>query len=84
MIKEASADGTWQVLKECLNAQQAVCFSAPDRGIYDALSKGLARATGDLIGLMHSDDFYSDNEVFANLAAAFGGDQGDQWQWDAL
>jgi glycosyltransferase len=70
VIDGASTDGTVAVLQTCLNAQ-AVWLSEPDKGIYDALNKGLARATGDVIGLMHSDDFFADDEVLASVAAAF-------------
>lgn len=76
VVDGGSTDGTLQVLYSCLNAfprsgYHALCSSEPDRGIYDALNKGLARATGEVIGLMHSDDFFADTEVLANVAAAF-------------
>lgn len=70
VIDGASTDGTLQVLQRCLTAQ-AVWVSEPDKGIYDALNKGLARATGDVIGLMHSDDFFADDNVLERVAAAF-------------
>lgn len=70
VIDGGSVDGTLQVLQACLNVQ-AICVSEPDQGIYDALNKGLARATGDVIGLMHSDDFFSDDQVLARVAAVF-------------
>ena len=50
---------------------QTVWLSEPDKGIYDALNKGLVRATGDVIGLMHSDDFFADEQVLVRVAAAF-------------
>ena len=70
VIDGASTDGTFQLLQTCLNSQ-AICTSEPDEGIYDALNKGLIRATGDVIGLMHSDDFFADNEVLKSVAMAF-------------
>ena len=36
--------------------------SEPDGGIYDALNKGIARATGDVVGLLHADDLYADSD----------------------
>ncbi len=51
--------------------------SEPDHGIYDALNKGIAHATGDVIGLMHSDDLYADEHVLADVAAAFADRQID-------
>jgi glycosyltransferase involved in cell wall biosynthesis len=76
VVDGASTDGTLQVLQACLSVPAragylATCISEPDRGIYDALNKGLARATGEVIGLMHSDDFFADDEVLASVAAAF-------------
>ncbi len=70
VIDGASTDGTVQVLQSCLN-DRVVWVSEPDNGIYDALNKGLARATGDVVGFMHSDDFFADDHVLARVAAAF-------------
>ena len=70
VIDGTSTDGTLQAVQACMNAH-TVLVSEPDKGIYDALNKGLTRATGDVIGLMHSDDFYADNDVLQSVAAAF-------------
>lgn len=70
VIDGASTDGTLQVL-EAQRGRLAVLVSEPDRGIYDALNKGLALATGDVVGLMHSDDFYADERVLERVALAF-------------
>jgi glycosyltransferase len=45
--------------------------SEPDRGIYDALNKGIARASGDVLGFLHADDLYADRSVLARVAEAF-------------
>lgn len=45
--------------------------SEPDRGIYDALNKGIRAATGDVIGLVHSDDFLAHPLVLERVAARF-------------
>lgn len=42
--------------------------SAPDRGIYDAMNKGIAMATGDVIGILNSDDFYTRPSVLTRVA----------------
>ncbi len=70
VIDGGSTDGTLQVLRACMNSH-AVCVSEPDNGIYFALNKGLALATGDVIGLMHSDDYFADTKVLADVVAAF-------------
>ncbi|MEA3643376.1 MAG: glycosyltransferase [Lamprobacter sp.] len=51
--------------------QLAVLVSEPDEGIYFGLNKGLARATGEVVGLLHADDVYADHQVLARIAAAF-------------
>ena len=45
--------------------------SEPDKGIYDAMNKGLARATGDAVAFLNADDVYSDANVVSNVIAAF-------------
>ncbi len=42
-----------------------------DKGIYDAMNKGLAMATGDIIGVLNSDDFYCSNDVIEQVVLAF-------------
>lgn len=42
--------------------------SGKDNGIYDAMNKGIARATGNVIGILNSDDFYSDNTILSTVA----------------
>jgi glycosyltransferase len=69
VIDGASTDGTLDILRACLD-EGAVLVSEPDKGIYDALNKGLARATGEVIGLMHSDDLFADPNVLADVAKA--------------
>ncbi|MDU8913416.1 glycosyltransferase family 2 protein [Aestuariicoccus sp. MJ-SS9] len=44
--------------------------SEHDGGIYDAINRGISRATGDVIGLMHSDDFFPNDQVLARVAHA--------------
>ena len=45
--------------------------SEPDRGLYDAINKGIRRATGDVVGVLHADDYYCNPEVLSNIAALF-------------
>jgi glycosyltransferase involved in cell wall biosynthesis len=70
VIDGASTDGTVAVL-ESRRERISVLVSEKDAGIYDALNKGLGLATGDVVGLMHSDDFFADERVLEKVAAAF-------------
>lgn len=70
VVDGASTDGTLDVL-QAHRQQLAVLHSAPDRGIYDALNKGLALATGDVVGFLHADDLYAHPQVLQHVAQAF-------------
>ena len=65
-----SQDGTVEIV-ERLTDNRTNLVSEPDLGIYDAINRGIARSTGDVVGLLHSDDFFSHEEVVARIAAAF-------------
>jgi glycosyltransferase involved in cell wall biosynthesis len=43
--------------------------SEPDKGIYDAMNKGIAMASGDVVGILNSDDFYFDNKVIEDIVS---------------
>ncbi len=45
-------------------------ISESDKGIYDAMNKGVRMATGDVVGLLNSDDFYTSNDVLEHVARA--------------
>jgi glycosyltransferase involved in cell wall biosynthesis len=70
VIDGASRDDTLALLKQRRD-QLAVLVSEPDRGIYDALNKGIARATGEVIGFLHADDVFAAPDVLAQVAKAF-------------
>ena len=42
-------------------------ISEPDKGIYDAMNKGIMMATGDVVGLLNSDDFYTASDVLSTV-----------------
>jgi glycosyltransferase len=46
-------------------------ISEPDKGIYDAMNKGIRMATGDIIGILNADDFYADDRVLERVAKVF-------------
>lgn len=70
VIDGNSTDGTQEVIEKYKH-QIARYLSEPDQGMYDAINKGLALATGDVIGLMHSDDEFYDKQVVSKIASAF-------------
>jgi len=76
VIDGGSTDGTIELL-ERYRDRIDVLVSEPDGGIYDALNKGIARASGDVIGFLHADDLYAGSEVVAQIAAAFAGTDAD-------
>lgn len=65
-----SSDGTIEVVREAADSSAAI-VSKRDYGIYDGINRGIARASGDVIGLMHSDDLFASPDVLANVADAF-------------
>ena len=70
IIDGASTDGTMDVVNEYKDKISKI-ISEPDRGLYDAINKGIKEATGDVIGLIHSDDFYLDNLVIQRVVDTF-------------
>lgn len=66
----ASTDGTLDIINN-LSDSRTRLVSETDTGIYDALNRGIKRASGDIIGLMHSDDFFASDTVLEKVAAAF-------------
>lgn len=70
IIDGSSTDGTTEIIKQLIKPKD-ILLSEPDQGIYDALNKGLQMSTGEIIGLVHSDDFLADERVLSEVAKAF-------------
>jgi len=70
VIDGASKDDTVSVARQTLG-EGDVLVSEPDRGIYDALNKGIDHASGDVVGFLHSDDLLAHDEVLTKVAACF-------------
>ena len=70
IIDGNSSDGTQSII-ESYSDKIAHYISEPDKGMYDAINKGLKLATGDIIGLMHSDDTFYDNSVVSKIVNTF-------------
>jgi glycosyltransferase involved in cell wall biosynthesis len=47
------------------------CISEKDKGIYDAMNKGVAMASGDIVGILNSDDYYTDSHVISDVVRCF-------------
>jgi len=69
VVDGASTDGTVELVRN-FSPKVARLISEPDRGLYDAMNKGIAAATGDYVGFLNSDDVYANPEVLAKVAKA--------------
>lgn len=70
IIDGKSKDGTLRIVNKYENKISKI-ISEKDNGLYDALNKGIKHATGDVVGLLHSDDLYTDENVISKIAARF-------------
>jgi glycosyltransferase involved in cell wall biosynthesis len=70
VIDGGSTDKTLDILLKYQH-QLALVLSEKDRGIYDALNKGIQRASGDIVGILHSDDFFQTRNVIADIVEIF-------------
>ncbi len=66
IIDGASTDNTLEIVKQYPSVSLIV--SEPDKGIYDAMNKGIRLATGDVIGLLNSDDVFASNTIISEVA----------------
>lgn len=69
IVDGKSTDNTSQVVQEFAHVSKFI--SEKDKGLYDAMNKGLQVATGDVIGILNSDDIYANQAVLTKVAAAF-------------
>ena len=76
VIDGASKDETGKVLEENRSHLSHV-ISEPDQGIYDAMNKGLALATGDVICFLNADDYYDSSQVLSKVASTIQKDNLD-------
>ncbi len=66
IVDGASTDNTLAIIDE-YKANVSALISEPDEGIYDAMNKGVALATGDFVGILNSDDLFINNNVIKEL-----------------
>jgi glycosyltransferase involved in cell wall biosynthesis len=72
VVDGGSTDATLEIVRSFPSAN-VVLISEPDRGIYDAMNKGLAAFTGDAVGFLNSDDCFKDAHALGALAEALAG-----------
>lgn len=70
IVDGCSKDNTIKILKRYDNDKSKILIEA-DSGLYDAINKGIKLATGDIVGVLNSDDVFNDYEVISNIAQAF-------------
>ena len=70
-IDGASSDGTKELLESLYNSNNGIFISEPDKGIYNALNKGIKLATGDIVGFLHADDIFNDKYCIERIAKIF-------------
>ena len=70
IIDGGSKDNTLELIRNTPNRVKKI-ISEPDKGIYDAMNKGVALAIGDIVGILNSDDFYNSNDVIAKVVKTF-------------
>ena len=70
IVDGKSTDGTLDVIKS-YGRYVTKYISEPDKGLYDALNKGISMATGDIIGFVHSDDVLAGKDVLQTIAETF-------------
>ncbi len=83
IIDGGSTDGTLEIIEQykgCLGK----FLTEPDKGVYDAMNKGLRFATGDIIGILNGDDFYANKNTLSKVMAAFTETQQDSCYGDLI
>ncbi len=70
IVDGASTDGTKGIIESYGNKVSKYIYEK-DNGIYDALNKGISIATGDVIGILHSDDIFENKDVISQVAQTF-------------
>lgn len=71
IIDGGSTDKTLSIIDKFKDSITTI-ISEPDKGIYDAMNKGVQNATGDIVGILNSDDIYADNKVVSSIVEAIG------------
>jgi len=70
VVDGVSTDGTQAIVARMADAR-TIFSSEPDKGLYDAMNKGVARATGDVIGILNADDYFAAPDILSRIARTF-------------
>jgi glycosyltransferase involved in cell wall biosynthesis len=81
VVDGLSTDNTLEVIKE-FGSRVAILVSEKDKGIYDAMNKGLALATGDVVGFINADDFYASEDAVSSVVNALQQSRADSCYGD--
>jgi glycosyltransferase involved in cell wall biosynthesis len=81
IIDGGSTDGTLEIIRAYQNSIDII-ISEPDRGPYDAINKGIAVATGDIIGTLSGNDFFANSHVLEEVSKVFADGQVDSCYGD--
>lgn len=73
VVDGCSKDDTLKILKhyEPMFGGRMHVISEPDNGIYDAMNKGIKQCTGDVVGILNSDDYFTSDDIIKSVAKAF-------------
>lgn len=83
VVDGGSTDGTLEVIQK-YRSKIAAFMSEPDKGMYDAMNKGLRLASGDIIGFLNADDVYADSCALETIARTIEGQKVDACYGDLL
>jgi GT2 family glycosyltransferase len=73
IVDGGSTDGTLELIRKS-DMHKLVLVSEPDKGIYDAMNKGIRLSTSSIVGFLNSDDVYFDQQVLHTIQQAFAQD----------
>ena len=80
VVDGSSTDGSLDIIREYAD-RISIIISEPDHGMYEAINKGIRVATGEIIGLLHSDDFFYDNGVIGRIVERMKRTHADFFVW---
>jgi len=74
LVDGASKDNTVEIIHSFARTDNRIKWiSEADKGLYDAMNKGVRMATGNIVGILNADDFFSSKDVIASVVNAFNG-----------